>query len=33
MMKSGVWFFNESRYWNLDADAGKPFVDFLTYVL
>ena len=33
MMKSGVWFFNDSRYWNLDADAGKPFHDFLTCVL
>lgn len=32
-MKSGYWFFNDARFWNLDADAGKPFVEFLSPIL
>lgn len=28
-IKSGYWLFSDERFWNLDADAGKPFVDFL----
>ena len=32
-MKAGYWFFNDSRFWNLDADAGKPFAEFLKHIL
>lgn len=32
-MKSGYWFFNDTRFWDLDADAGKPFVEFLSHIL
>lgn len=28
-MKSGYWFFNDPRYWDLNADAGKPLLEFL----
>jgi hypothetical protein len=28
-MKSGYWFFNNPRYWDLNADAGKPLLEFL----
>lgn len=30
LFSKGYWLFDDSRFWNLDADAGKPLKEFLS---